>query len=644
MTDNNKPKSAQLTKPHFDQFEACQDAGFTIIPVRGKAPLDDGWQNREYEPRATLARIKRDKLNAGYRIPANVFVFDPDVIDAKGNRGLEAYESLCFDIGFDDSDFHRVRTGSGGKHVYGTIPPGFRTRTKFEGYGGVQTRRKGNQTVLPGSVHPDTGELYRFEDDSPDWSTPLQPFPQCVLDLIAAPEKPEREPVEGGVYTPAQVRDMLDTLDPAKLDYDEWLQVGMAAKHANEDALEAWLDWSERDPRYADKRDENEMKWESFNGEGVTFQTLEWHVRKADGAATLAQLDFADAPPLSDEDLEDGIKATGKYLTKKISQLLALPNPKWLVQGLLIERGLYEIYGRFKTGKTFWAVEIACCVATGHDFFDIRVKRGRVLYVIAEGSRKLFAYRLHQWAKERATDEADFKRLSDLLEANIDVLSVAVPINSTEEVKNFIADNPDARSLVVIDTLFRSMKGDVMNPGDFQKFINGCAYIQRKLDCGVLFLHHQKRNDAKGAFGSVVGEASVDVALKTSAPRKGVSVLRVEILRDGDAAQKPWECKIEERPIDDPTLAEGDVSTIGVLVFESRGTADILRAMVQAIEDHEPETVDDLARVMGLSKTTAERRLRKCREKEWVASGNLMLTKEGKAQVSYDFEDFEEEE
>lgn len=284
--------------PDFEQFEACQDAALTIIPLRGKRPLDDNWTERDYRPEETLARIKRDKLNAGMRIPVTVFVFDVDAIDSKGNRGLESYEALCWDIGFDDSDFHRVRTGSGGKHVIGTIPPGFKTITTLRQYGGVQTRRKGNQIVLSGSVHPDTGELYRFEDDSPDWSAPLRPFPKCVLDLIAAPEKSERETLEGGTHTPEQVSAMLDTLDPTNYDYNEWLHIGMAAKHAGGDEVkEVFLDWSQRDPRYANKRDENEMKWDSFDGEGISYRTLEWHVNQAD-PATLAQIDFADAPPI----------------------------------------------------------------------------------------------------------------------------------------------------------------------------------------------------------------------------------------------------------------------------------------------------------------------------------------------------------
>jgi hypothetical protein len=315
--------------------------------------------------------------------------------------------------------------------------------------------------------------------------------------------------------------------------------------------------------------------------------------------------------------------------------LLAQPNPKWLVDGLVVQGGLSEIYGRFKSGKTFWGIELACCITTGHDFFGSKVTQGRVLYVIAEGSRKLFAYRLQQWAKERGVDIA-------LLDVNMDILSVAVPIDSAKEVKAFLAANPGKRALVVIDTLFRSMKGDVMNPRDFSNFVAGCDLIRRKLESAVLFLHHQKRNDAAGGFGSVVGEASVDLALKVASPRKGVTTMRVEIFRDGDANQKPWECRIEQRRIDDPALAEGDVDNIGVLVFENRGTADGLRTILEAIRDCDPDTLDDLTRATALTRRTAQRRLSECRAKGWVASDRLILTKEGEQQIGLDdFEEFE---
>jgi hypothetical protein len=412
-----------------------------------------------------------------------------------------------------------------------------------------------------------------------------------------------------------------------------------ACHHASGgDARNEFIEWSLSDPQYANDADIIGRRWDSLHKDksgGITYRTLN-HILAEHGAEQLPPVVPEDE--FMDEAGDVETSRTGKYATKTMGQLLAMPNPKWLILGLLIERGLFEIYGRFKTGKTFWAVEFACCVATGHDFFGSPVKQGRVLYIIAEGSRKLFAYRLQQWAKERGVDPG-------LLESNIDVLSVAVPIDDAKEVTAFIADNPAARSLVIIDTLFRSMKGDVMNPGDFQTFVNGCAYIQRKLDCGVLFLHHQKRNDAKGAFGSVVGEASVDAALRVTAPRKGISVLHVDILRDGDANQKPWECNIEERKIDDPSLVDGDVSTIGVLVFNSRGSSDVLREMVRAIKDHEPESMDDLMRVTGLKERTAERRLSQCRAKGWVVKGSLKLTAEGLGEASdlADFDEYEDE-
>ena len=232
MINNFADKRQQ---PDFAQFEECADAGHTLIPLNGKRPLDESWTTREYNNEDTLERVKRSNLNAGFRIPADVFVFDVDVVDAHGNHGLENYENLCFDIGFDDSGFHRVQTGSGGRHVIGAIPPDFRTITNLgaKGYAGVQVRRKGNQIVAPGSVHPGTGELYQWEHNSPDWMTPFRPFPQCVLDLIAAAPKEESELLEGG-FLPEEIALLLSKLNPEDFrDYDKWLALGMAVYHAS---------------------------------------------------------------------------------------------------------------------------------------------------------------------------------------------------------------------------------------------------------------------------------------------------------------------------------------------------------------------------------------------------------------------------
>ena len=68
------------------------------------------------------------------------------------------------------------------------------------------------------------------------------------------------------------IGDVLPAIDPAALDYEQWLQVGMALK-ADGYACDAWDEWSRRDPaRY--HRGECLKKWAGFNGSGITCGTV----------------------------------------------------------------------------------------------------------------------------------------------------------------------------------------------------------------------------------------------------------------------------------------------------------------------------------------------------------------------------------
>ena len=56
---------------------------------------------------------------------------------------------------------------------------------------------------------------------------------------------------------------LLDHIDPARLDYSEWVSVGMALKDSGHTAAD-WEHWSASDPRH--KNGECYQKWESFRG------------------------------------------------------------------------------------------------------------------------------------------------------------------------------------------------------------------------------------------------------------------------------------------------------------------------------------------------------------------------------------------
>ena len=60
--------------------------------------------------------------------------------------------------------------------------------------------------------------------------------------------------------------ELLEYINPATLDYQEWVNVGMALKHEGH-TVEEWDLWSQNDMRY--KEGECLRKWNTFNGSGT---------------------------------------------------------------------------------------------------------------------------------------------------------------------------------------------------------------------------------------------------------------------------------------------------------------------------------------------------------------------------------------
>jgi len=68
-----------------------------------------------------------------------------------------------------------------------------------------------------------------------------------------------------------------------------------------------------------------------------------------------------------------------------VDELLALPDPEWLIVGLLVENSLAVLYGPFRSYKSFVAVDWALSLATGIDWCGHQVSQCDVLYILGEG-------------------------------------------------------------------------------------------------------------------------------------------------------------------------------------------------------------------------------------------------------------------
>jgi putative DNA primase/helicase len=69
-----------------------------------------------------------------------------------------------------------------------------------------------------------------------------------------------------------------------------------------------------------------------------------------------------------------------------LDQLVHLPEPEWLIEGLLERGSLATLYGPSDSGKSFVAIGMACCVAGLGNWCSRPTGHGDVVYVCAEGS------------------------------------------------------------------------------------------------------------------------------------------------------------------------------------------------------------------------------------------------------------------
>lgn len=160
----------------------------------GTGPCEHG--HRKWEQRATTDpdRIRAAWSRAPYNVgiatgPSGLLVVDLDVPKDKGSSdapcGAATFAALCERAGHAVPTTHRVRTASGGTHLYFTTPTGVRlANTAGTVAAAVDTRAWGGYVVAAGSVTP-AGPY------EPLGSHPVAPLPAWLHTLLQpAPARP----------------------------------------------------------------------------------------------------------------------------------------------------------------------------------------------------------------------------------------------------------------------------------------------------------------------------------------------------------------------------------------------------------------------------------------------------------------------
>ena len=224
---------------------------------------------------------------------------------------------------------------------------------------------------------------------------------------------------------------------------------------------------------------------------------------------------------------------------------MELPEPQYIVGGVLPE-GASLLVAKPKVGKSMLMQQIAVAVAMGGKALGkIDVEKGRVLYLMLEGSKRGLKRRLEAMIPDGDwPDNLHFaQRWPSVPEGGVDLL------------ERFIATYPDTR-LIIVDTLQR-IRGPVdtrkksLYEADYEA-LHPFSELYERTGVSVVVIHHaNKRDGSADVVDQVSGSTGLSGAVENVLAMvrdPGQTILKVrpreeeetELALDFDAALMTW--------------------------------------------------------------------------------------------------------
>ena len=188
----------------------------------------------------------------------------------------------------------------------------------------------------------------------------------------------------------------------------------------------------------------------------------------------------------------------------------------YLIKNHIPASAMGVLYGASGSFKSFLAISLACCIATGREWNGCPVIKGSVVYVVAEGGAGA-PRRIKGW--ENLYN--DGKRIANLLTIRHPVFTGdAVQVDKMiQTVKDAEKQTGDKVGLIVLDTLARCFAGaDENKTADMNRFIAGCDQIKAATGATILIIHHSGKGDDASARGSSALRAAADFEFRVNRP------------------------------------------------------------------------------------------------------------------------------
>lgn len=175
--------------------------------------------------------------------------------------------------------------------------------------------------------------------------------------------------------------------------------------------------------------------------------------------------------------------------------------PDWLIRDVMDKGTSALLFGDSGSGKSFLAVDMACCIASGKPYHGHAVKSGDVVYIAGEG-RKNIRKRFEAWERHNKC-----KAMHRVFMSN----SGADLYADAQDIVLGIKESGIKPALIIIDTLARNMgEGDENATVDMNRFVNGMGILSDGTGAATLVVHHTGHTNKERARGAYALKAAVD--------------------------------------------------------------------------------------------------------------------------------------